>query len=65
MRYISKKQWYAMLDRNCSKGKHRLRVNKYGVTWCVVCGLLSNKTGMAELSDDDRLLIVGDAGDEK
>ena len=54
-----------MLDRNCSKGKHRLRVNKYGVTWCVVCGLLSNKTGMAELSDDDRLLIVGDAGDEK
>lgn len=31
------------LKQNCDRGKHRLRDNKFGVTWCIDCGLLSTK----------------------
>ena len=43
---ITKEQWYRMLDRNCRRDKHRFRTNKFGVTWCVICGLLSTKVGI-------------------
>jgi hypothetical protein len=29
--------------KNCEKGKHKLRDNSFGITWCVTCGFLSNK----------------------
>ena len=32
-----------MLSCNCDKSKHRFITNKQGVTFCVICGLLSNK----------------------
>ena len=27
----------------CKSGKHRFRMNRFGVTWCTLCGRLSNK----------------------
>lgn len=43
----------------CQKGKHKLRENKFGVTWCVRCGLLSTTIGTAQvLEEDDKLKIV-------
>ena len=30
-------------ETNCAKGKHRLRDNDFGITWCVDCGILSTK----------------------
>ena len=42
--------------KNCNKGKHRLRTNRFGVTWCVVCGLLSN-TIADELKCTDKITI--------
>lgn len=56
MKEVTKEQWYKMLALNCNKGKHRLRMNKFGVTWCVICGLLSNSNN-AESSDNESLLI--------
>lgn len=44
---------------HCDKGKHRFRENKFGVTWCVICGQLStNNAGVvAPLEEDDKLII--------
>lgn len=43
----------------CKKGKHKLRENKFGVTWCVRCGLLSTTIGTAQaLEENDKLKIV-------
>lgn len=41
----------------CKTGKHRLRVNPYGVTWCIKCGLLSNSVGEKPLEDEEALQI--------
>ena len=42
---------------NCDRDKHRMRINNYGVTWCVICGKLG--TGFADtLQDNESLLIV-------
>lgn len=54
---ITREQYLRLLDRNCNRGKHRLRTNKYGVTWCVICGLLSNAIGVQEATEDDKLII--------
>lgn len=44
------------LKTKCDKHKHTLRSNKFGVTWCVGCGLLSSS--IAEpLKDDDKIII--------
>lgn len=43
----------------CQKGKHKLRENKFGVTWCVRCGLLSTSIGTAPvLKEEDKIKIV-------
>lgn len=58
---ITKEQWYRMLDRNCRRDKHRFRTNKFGVTWCVICGLLSTKVGIGtEIEGDEALEITCD-----
>lgn len=49
--------YHKMLKNNCDKGKHRLRVNKYGVCWCVICGLLSNTSNAPSVADGDPLEI--------
>ena len=42
----------------CSKGKHKLRENQFGVVWCVRCGLLSTSIGGAEkLCDEDKIVV--------
>lgn len=39
----------------CKKGKHKLRINKFGVTWCVRCGLLSNTLNSEPLKNKNKL----------
>ena len=39
----------------CKKGKHKLRINKFGVTWCVRCGLLSNTLNAEPLENKNKL----------
>ena len=51
-------QYNALKARNCDKGKHRFRTNKFGVTWCVICGLLSTKIA-DDLQEDDQIVICG------
>lgn len=34
-------------------------MNRYGVSWCVICGLLSTKPGDL-VNDNDLLLITND-----
>lgn len=59
MRIVNREQYKNLLDRNCNKGKHHLRVNKFGVVWCTYCGLLSNTVGIADrATDDDQLVII-------
>lgn len=55
MNTINKEQWYKMLTFNCGKNKHRLRTNKFGVTFCVICGLLSNSNNSTK--GDESLTI--------
>jgi hypothetical protein len=43
--------------KNCQSGKHKLRTNKFGVTWCVYCGNLSNADS-EPLEEDDKVLYV-------
>lgn len=57
MKYINKDIWIKGLIL-CQKSKHKLRVNKMGVTWCVRCGLLSNTPNAENLQQDDKITIV-------
>lgn len=57
MKHINKDVWIKGLIL-CQKGKHKLRVNKMGVTWCVRCGLLSNTPNAETLQQDDKITIV-------
>lgn len=43
--------------KNCQSGKHKLRTNRFGVTWCVYCGNLSNADS-EPLEEDDKVLYV-------
>lgn len=56
-RIITSKQYVQSL-KLCKSGKHKLRENPFGVTWCTRCGLLSNSLGAAPLEDGDALIIV-------
>ena len=49
----------------CKKGKHKLRENKFGVTWCVRCGLLSTTIGTAQPLESDDQLIIKQTNDGK
>ena len=44
---------------HCDKGKHKFRENKFGITWCTICGQLSvNNKGLVQpMSEDDKLII--------
>lgn len=53
---IKKSDWFKSLNL-CAKGKHKLRTNYYGVTWCTRCGLLSNTQNAQELNKDEVLVI--------
>ena len=56
-RQINKEQFSKGLTI-CSKGKHKLRENQFGIVWCTRCGLLSTSVGSAEkLSDDDKIVV--------
>jgi hypothetical protein len=57
MKQVSKENWVKSLSL-CQKGKHKLRVNKMGVTWCVRCGLLSNTPNAENLQEDDKITII-------
>ena len=59
MRILNRQQYLNLLDRNCNKGKHHLRTNKFGVTWCTYCGLLSTTVGVADrATPDDGILVI-------
>lgn len=53
---IKKSDWFKSLGL-CAKGKHKLRTNHYGVTWCTRCGLLSNTQNAQELDQEEVLVI--------
>lgn len=55
-RIITVEQFQAGL-KICKFGKHKLRVNSFGVTWCVRCGLLSNSVGEKPLEDHEALTV--------
>ena len=57
MATIITKEHYTAKLKQCQKGKHKLRTNKYGVTWCVVCGLLSNTNNAQPLEDEDIIIV--------
>lgn len=39
---------------NCSKGKHKLKDNDFGITWCVICGYLSSKPSGVPLEEEHK-----------
>ena len=49
MKTITKLDWIKLKSHNCDKGKHRLRTNKFGITWCTICGNLSTSIGSENL----------------
>lgn len=56
MKTLNEKQRLTILKK-CNSGKHKLRTNNFGITWCVNCGLLS--TAVADsLTDEDRVLYI-------
>lgn len=58
MKHINNNQFISNL-KLCQKGKHKLRENKFGVVFCVRCGLLSTSVGaVVKLKDDDKIKVV-------
>ena len=58
MKVINHERHKLLLERYCNKGKHRLRENNFGVTWCVICGLLSNGEVPDKLTEEDKLFVI-------
>ena len=60
MKHIPLNEYIKLKSVRCDKGKHKYRENSFGVTWCVICGQLSNNNcGLVEkLSEDDKLTII-------
>lgn len=57
MKNISNITHSAILKR-CHSGKHKLRENKFGVVWCVHCGLLSTAVGnIQKLTEEDKIQV--------
>ncbi len=54
---VKSENWHKSL-KQCQSGKHKLRTNKFGVTWCVRCGLLSNTSNANPLTDEDRIEVI-------
>lgn len=42
--------------KNCSQGKHKLKDNSFGITWCVTCGYLSNKPAPLTMWKNENIL---------
>ena len=40
----------------CKQGKHKFIENKFGVVWCVKCGLLSNTLNAPKLHNSNIIL---------
>lgn len=57
MKNVKSEDWHKSL-KYCQLGKHKLRTNKFGVTWCVRCGLLSNTPNADELIEEDKIKVV-------
>lgn len=55
-RIINSEQHINMMKNYCSKSKHKIRENSFGISYCVICGLISNK-GAQPLQDNEKLLI--------
>lgn len=53
--YITKERYLEGIKNYCKKDKHKFRTNKFGVTWCTRCGLLSTSDAK-ELSKDDSII---------
>jgi len=43
-------------DNNCPKGKHRLKTNAFGITWCIDCGVLSTKPSADTLESFKKII---------
>lgn len=41
MKTITKEVYTKMFNNNCAKGKHKLYENRFGITWCTICGALA------------------------
>lgn len=54
MKILNEKQRANVLKK-CNAGKHKLRTNHFGVTWCVYCGVLSNADA-EPLVEEDKVL---------
>lgn len=49
---------YWKLREHCSKGKHKLRDNAFGITWCVICGLHSTKPSNIPLKPEEQIITT-------
>lgn len=59
MKSINYNDWLKLKSYHCDKGKHRYRINKYGITWCVICGSLGSHNSTSEtLKEEEKLLII-------
>lgn len=56
-RYITKEGYQKLLSLNCNKQKHRFRTNHFGITWCTICGTISNKFAQ-KLQENEQLIIT-------
>ena len=56
MKVLNEKQRENKLKK-CNAGKHKLRTNRFGVTWCVYCGVLSNADA-EPLTEEDKVLYI-------
>lgn len=51
---------YIKAIRLCAYGHHKVRQNKYGVCWCVRCGLLINSSiTFEQLRETDKIIVNG------
>jgi len=58
MKTVTTKEHYWKLRDKCNQGKHKLRDNNLGVTWCVVCGFQSLKPCGTPLTEEDKIITT-------
>ena len=54
---MNKQNYQKLLSIRCNRSKYKFRENKFGVTWCIIYGLLGSNTSQ-KLEEIDKIIII-------
>ena len=54
---MSREEYLKLIKNRCSKDKHRVRENTFGICWCTICGKLVQPRDYKKLVESDKINV--------